>query len=129
MDLAQCTRVSCSKTLQKREKGGPWGPVCLCIEAILRLGKDRAAVLNDELHGQVLRVHVRHLTLDAAIEHDGRSENDSQVLGRHLKGSVSSCLTRVRYDVLPSFRFDVEQHGPSGTSGIRGSPCASLAES
>lgn len=29
-------------------------------------------------------MHVGHLTLDAAIEHDGRGKNNRQVLGRHL---------------------------------------------
>ena len=56
----------------------------------LRLGEDGATVLDNELHSQVLCVHVRHLTLDAAIEHDGRSEDDSQVFGGHLTETVSS---------------------------------------
>ena len=41
-------------------------------------------MLDDELHGGVLGVHVGHLTLETVVAHDCWRENNSQVLGSHL---------------------------------------------
>lgn len=57
-------------------------------EQRLGLVKDSLAILNDELDGQVLGMHVRHFSLDAHISHDGRGEDNGEVLGGHL-GMVS----------------------------------------
>lgn len=46
------------------------------LEGLESLGEDGVAVLNDELDGQVLGVHVRHFTFDAAVKHDGRGKDD-----------------------------------------------------
>ena len=46
------------------------------LELYSRLGKDGAAVLEDELHSQVLGVHIGHFALNAPIKHDGRSKDD-----------------------------------------------------
>jgi len=46
--------------------------------------EDTVTVINDELDGDVLGVHVCHLALKARVTHDGWSKHDSQVLGRHL---------------------------------------------
>lgn len=43
------------------------------------------AVLEDELDGVVLRVHVRHLALEAVVAHDCRCEDYGEVLGCHLR--------------------------------------------
>lgn len=61
-----------------------------CLLAFFRLGilKDGVAVFNDELHCNVLGVHVGHFALDAFVSHDRGSEHDGQVLGGHL-GVVS----------------------------------------
>ena len=37
--------------------------------------EDALRVLDDELHGQVLGVHIRHLPLEAVVAHDGRRED------------------------------------------------------
>jgi hypothetical protein len=50
---------------------------------VLRLGEDCPAVLDNVLHGEVLRVHVCHLPLNAAIKHDCRSKDNRQILGCH----------------------------------------------
>jgi hypothetical protein len=41
------------------------------------------AILNHELHSQVLGVHVGHFALEAVVAHDGGREHDGQVLGGH----------------------------------------------
>lgn len=55
--------------------------------SILRPGEDGMTMLDDELHGQVLGMHVGHLLLETVIPHDGGREDDGQVLGRHLINS------------------------------------------
>lgn len=49
----------------------------------LRAGENLMAVLDDKLHGIVPRLHIRHLALDAVVTHDGRRENDGDILRRH----------------------------------------------
>jgi hypothetical protein len=55
-------------------------------EQHLGLPKDGVAVLNQKLHRDVLRVHVRHFALETGVSHDRRRENDGQVRGGHLHG-------------------------------------------
>jgi hypothetical protein len=45
------------------------------------LAKDDMAVLNQELHSHILRMHIRHFPLKAMVAHDGGCKHDSQVLG------------------------------------------------
>jgi len=49
-----------------------------------RLPKDDMTVLNQELHRNILGVHVRHLLLEAVVPHDSGREHDRQVLRGHL---------------------------------------------
>jgi hypothetical protein len=65
-------------------------PVRVEISSSLSVFEDRVTVLNDKLYRKVLCVHVRHLTLETCVTHDGRRKHDSQVLGRHLKVVVSN---------------------------------------
>ena len=51
---------------------------------LLGFRKDRVAMLNDELHGDVLGEHIAHLSFDVEISHDCWREYHSEVLGRHL---------------------------------------------
>lgn len=46
--------------------------------------EDDVTVFDNELNSEVLGVHVCHLTLNSSVPHDGRRENHSKVLGRHL---------------------------------------------
>lgn len=59
----------------------------------LYIFKDGVAVLNDELDGNVLGVHVGHFALDAEVAHNGRRKDDGKVLGGHLQ-SVSQLGTQ-----------------------------------
>lgn len=57
-----------------------WGlPDFLCVR------EDLVTVFNDELHCDILGVHVGHLFLQAQVSHDSRRKDDCKVLGRHLE--------------------------------------------
>ena len=43
------------------------------------------AVLDNELHSVVLRVHISHFTFETRISHDSRRKNNCKVFGRHLE--------------------------------------------
>lgn len=47
------------------------------------------AMLDDELHRHVLRMHVCHFSFDVVVSHDGRRKHDREILGRHLDDDVS----------------------------------------
>lgn len=55
------------------------------VSASLR--EDIVRVLDDELHGNILGVHVRHFSLDVVVSHDRGRKHHSEVLGRHLLNS------------------------------------------
>ena len=59
------------------------------------------AVLDEELHRHILRVHVCHLLLEAVVAHDGGREDDGQVLGGHLREREKKGLVVV----IPSKMF------------------------
>jgi hypothetical protein len=52
-----------------------------------RLAKNNMTILNQELHRQILGMHIRHLLLQAVVAHDGRRKDNSKILGGHLKNT------------------------------------------
>ena len=50
----------------------------------LGIVKNFVTVLNHELHGVVLGVHVSHLTLKTCVSHDSGCKDYGKILGCHL---------------------------------------------
>lgn len=51
----------------------------------LLIGKDVLVVFQEGLDGISLEGDIREFTMDVHWTHDGRSENNSKIQGRHLK--------------------------------------------
>lgn len=50
----------------------------------LGVAEDLMAVLDDELHGIVLCVHVCHFALETGVTHDSWREDDCKIFRCHL---------------------------------------------
>ena len=49
------------------------------------LGENVGTVVDNELHGEILGVHIGHFSLNGGGPHDGWRKDDGQVLGCHLR--------------------------------------------
>lgn len=68
------------------------------------------AVLDNKLHRIIARLHVRHLALEAVIAHDGRREDDCDVLGRHqIRRHLRDHARQVKDQELQDVAVDLRQ--------------------
>jgi hypothetical protein len=58
-----------------------FSPAAACSTHTASLGKDDMAVLDNKLHSEILRVHIRHLPLNANVPHDAWRKDNCDVLG------------------------------------------------